>query len=272
VVFKLKLQGGLEAAFKPRSHRGNTRYRGEIAAYRLAISLGLHNVPTAIPRSFPLASLQGAMGEKNADGNGARELFDKEVIAESDGQVTGALIPWIPKLEILALESDEWRHRYGAWLAADAATPEDATDTDGGLGPGLHARTLAPQISSMIAFDYLTGNWDRWSGAQIGIDRSTGTLLYLDNDGAFYDPPPPGPLAAQLARLNGVGHFSRSFVGALRAFEPATAKVALGDDGRGVPILTANTLKQLDDRRKRVLEIIDAKIAAKGEPAVLSFP
>src|SRR6478735_5009080 len=52
VVFKVKLEGGLDAAFKPRSRRGNGRYRGEVAAYRLARALDLDNVPRAMVRPF----------------------------------------------------------------------------------------------------------------------------------------------------------------------------------------------------------------------------
>src|ERR1700743_669270 len=58
----------------------------------------------------------------------------------------------------------------------------------------------ASEISAMCVFDALPGNWDRWSGANIGID-ATKHLLFIDNDGAFYDPVPQGPYRAQLDRL-----------------------------------------------------------------------
>jgi hypothetical protein len=269
VVFKLKLDGGLEAAYKPRSRRGRDRYRGEIAAYRVGIALGLNNVPTALPRSFSLTSLQAALG----DGGPARELFDKEVVADSDGQVPGALMPWIPKLEFLPLEGEPWRARWNQWLASEVGPGADelAEGPDAGSA-GIGARSLAAQMSTMVVFDYLTGNWDRWSGGQIGIARATGTLLFLDNDGAFFDPPPAGPLASQLARLIKVWRFSRGFVGALRTFDPVAAKAALGDDGRGVELLTPSMRKGLEERRKRALAIVDAKIAERGEASVLAFP
>ena len=41
----------------------------------------------------------------------------------------------------------------------------------------------------MIVFDYLTANWDRWSGGNVAEDSANGKLLFVDNDGAFYDPP-----------------------------------------------------------------------------------
>jgi hypothetical protein len=254
VVFKLKLEGGLEAAYKPRSHRGHDRYKGEVAAYRLAVALGLPNVPLAIPRSFPVTSLRAALG----DATPARELFDHEAVADSNGSIAGALIPWIPKLEFLPLESDEWSTRYRPWLTGDAGMAEDQ-------------RALARQISTMVVFDYLTGNWDRWSGGQIGIDRSTGTLLFLDNDGAFFDPPPSGPLASQLARLAKISRFSRSFVGKVRALDPNATRAALGDEQPGVPLLGGHALAEIDARRRRALGIIDAKLVELGEAQVLTF-
>src|SRR4051794_23234220 len=42
LVLKLKLEGGVDVAFKPRSRRplGATRYKAEVAAYRVARALG----------------------------------------------------------------------------------------------------------------------------------------------------------------------------------------------------------------------------------------
>ncbi len=270
VVFKLKLEGGLEAAFKPRSRRGRDRYRGEIAAYRVGISLGLSNVPTALPRAFPLASLQAAMGPASP----ARTLLDQEAVSDPDGELPGALLPWIAKLEFLPLETNAWRSRYADWLSGNAPPPPDGQTPmppDAGV-PTVDARAMAAQISTLIVFDALTGNWDRWSGGQVGFARATQTLLFMDNDGAFYEQPPPGPSAAQFARLAKVDRFSRGFVGSLRAFDPKAARLAIGDDGRGTPILSDKALAGLEERRKRILGIVDAKIASKGDSAVLFFP
>jgi len=257
VVFKLKLEGGLEAAFKPQSHRGGHRYRGEVAAYRLARALDIDNVPPAMIRSFPRGALAAALGGEASD---AGALFAKEAVAAAEGTVTGALVPWIPKLEFIALEAEPMSSAWRGWLA-----PDGGPDTS-------EAQALAPQVSSMIVFDYLTGNWDRWSGGQIGIDRLHQKLLYLDNDGAFFDPPPPAPLAAQLARLAKVARFSRAFVGAVRALDADAARSAFGEESPGVPLLSARVLAGVEQRRKAALGVIDAKIAQLGEGAVLAFP
>jgi hypothetical protein len=239
VVFKIGFEGGLDAAYKPRSRRGKDRYKGEIAAYRLGRALGLSNVPPALPRSFELKKLRDAFAANPA----AVELLDKEAVADPDGMLPGALIPWIPKLEFLPLESAEWRGRWQAWLKSGATIPDDD-------------RALAAQISTMIVFDWLTGNWDRWSGANVGIDRATNTLLYVDNDGAFFDPAPPQPLAEQLALLKKVERFSARFTDALAKLDPPALAAAMGEEKPGSPLLSAKVLHAIEQRRRTALDLM----------------
>jgi hypothetical protein len=250
VVFKLKLEGGLEAAYKPRSKRGNARYRGEVAAYRLGRALGLSNVPMAIARSFDIAELRRAVGSE--------AIFD-DVVAEEDGRVRGALIPWIKGLDFVALERDPWLTRWGGWLARGGQVPDDE-------------RSVAAQISTMVVFDFVTGNWDRWSGGNVGIDATKSTLLYIDNDGAFFDPPPAAALARQLGFLQKIDRFSRAFVEALRRVDVGAAVGDESDGAGGAPLFSARVIAAADERRKKALSIIDTKIAKGGESETLFFP
>lgn len=253
VVFKLELSGGLTAAFKPESKRGHSRYRGEVAAYRLGKTLGLRNVPPALARTFDGSALRAAAAKNDK----ALSLYDDEVIAHA-GYVRGSLIPWIPSLEMLPIETDVWRAKWTKWLAADQQlAPSD--------------KELAAQISTLVVFDTLTGNWDRWSGANVGIDRATNTLLFVDNDGAFFEPAPAAPLARQLALLAKIDRYSKRFVNAVRALDAIALSDAIGEEFPGTPLLGANTLASVDERRRRVIGIIDDKIAKLGEAAVFAF-
>lgn len=243
VVLKLELSNGKKAAFKPASRRGPVRYKGEIAAHRLARALGLPNVPPALFRTLEAALLAGAKD--------AGELIVK------DGAVKGALIPWIDGLAFLSLEraplSGEWKQ----WLKKDGVLPDGQ-------------RELARQISDLVAFDFVTGNWDRWSGGNVGIDERSGTLLFIDNDGAFFEVPPQGGLKRNETLLEGVGKLSRGLVSKLRALdEPALAR-ALGEESPGVPLLSAKALAGVAQRRRQLLEIVDAKLAAGT--AAFAFP
>jgi hypothetical protein len=247
VVFKLKLEGGLDAAYKPRSKRGNGRYKGEVAAYRLATALGIPNVPPALARTFDFEALRRALGQE--------PIFGEEVVADPAGQVRGAVIPWIKKLDFLPLERDPSWSEWQAWLTSGGALPDDK-------------RAFASQVSTMVVFDYVTGNWDRWSGGNIGFDAATQTLLFIDNDGAFFDPPPAPQTAKQLGLVEHVDRFSRAFVVALRAVDLSSA---IGEEVPGEPLLSKHALQLADDRRRRALKVIDAKIERTGEAKTLAF-
>jgi len=255
VVFKLRLEGGLEAAWKPRSKRGAFRYRGEIAAYRLGRALGLSNVPPALPRSFAMAELRRALGDPSS---GAGKLLADEAVPDRRGEVSGALIPWIPDLHFLDLEAEPKRSEWRAWLGSKSPVPPEK-------------RKLAEQISTMIVFDYLTANWDRWSGGNVGTDATGQAVLYIDNDGAFFDPPPPAPLAKQRSLLADDARFSRRFIAALRGLDVDAARKAMGEDAPGEPLLAPRVLAGLEERRKTALAVVDARIAKDGEDKVLEF-
>ena len=237
--------------FKPRSRRplGDRRYRAEIAAYRLAHALGLDNVPRAVPRSFDVTTLRRLLPD-----------FDKDALPDTDGRIRGALMPWIDAYRVLPLEEASWRARWEPWLTDPSSTiPEDQ-------------RPLAAAISTLIAFDYITANWDRWSGANIAEDGATHAVLYVDNDGAFYDNPPPHALTRQLALLRRVVRFSSSFVEALRALDGAKLRDTFGEETPGQPLLLDRAVKDADARRRTVLDAIDSRVKDAGATAVLAFP
>ncbi|MGH7282363.1 MAG: hypothetical protein ACRELY_12615 [Polyangiaceae bacterium] len=261
IVFKLGLEGGKDAAYKPRSKVGNERFRGEIAAYRLALAWGLHNVPAAVFRSFPAAALDSAMGNDDK----ASSVFTDQVVVEPDGNVRGALIPWISHLQFMPLEKDPDRAKWKGWLESPAL--------DVGTMPPCD-RDLARQISTMIAFDVLTGNWDRWSGGNIGNALGSGctTVLYIDNDGAFFDPVPKLFFDPQVAELHKVRRFSRSFVSALRSTTEDALRSAIGEESPGKPLLPEHVVTAFFARRKLVLDAIDDASKKWGETDTLSLP
>jgi hypothetical protein len=256
-VLKVTLGGGAVGAFKPRSRRplGDRRYRGEIAAYRLAAALGLDNVPPAAPRAFALASLRNAC--RSAPGCG--DQLDREAIADRDGRVRGAFISWIDGYRVLPLEEAAWRARWEPWIFdAHATVPREE-------------QSLAASISTLIAFDYLTANWDRWSGGNVAQAGAASGLLFVDNDGAFYEHPPAEGLARQLALLRRVVRFSRGFVSALRSLDEAKLRGVFGDETPGEPLLAPAVVAAVEERRRLVLRIVDERIAHAGERAAIAF-
>jgi hypothetical protein len=255
-VLKLVFRDGSAAAFKPRSTRllGDRRYRGEIAAYRLASALGLDSVPLALPGGFSKAALEQAC----AAGPGCGAGVGRSVLVDPDGRVRGAVIPWIADYRVVALEEPRWRTRWEPWITSGAPVPDPE-------------RALAAEISTMIAFDCMTGNWDRWSGGNVARHGETGALLYVDNDGAFYDKPPAELVARQFALLHRVTRFSRRFVAALRALNESRLRSTFGDERPGDPLLPASIVAAVEARRRSVLAFVDERIAAAGERATLAF-
>lgn len=249
-VLALTLDGGHKAVFKPRSKLplGDRRYKGEIAAYRLAKALGLDNVPRAIPRSFDAAKIRAV-----------RTDFDEHGLVDDDGRVRGALMPWIEQYSVLPLEEGTWRARWEPWLYDVHATVPD------------NQRALASSISTMIVFDYVTANWDRWSGGNVAEDGATGKVLFVDNDGAFYEWPAPATLARQLSMVERLTRFSRRFVDALRAMNERALHAALGEESPGSPLLPERAIAGVEERRKKALSAIDARSSDAGDPATYAF-
>jgi hypothetical protein len=124
----------------------------------------------------------------------------------------------------------------------------------------------------MIAFDYVTANWDRWSGANVAQDGATGMVLFVDNDGAFYEAPPPDALARQLALLRRVVRFSRRFVTAVRALDSPKLADVFGDESPGQPLLTERAVQQARTRYETARDIIAGRVTDTGEDTTLALP
>ena len=252
VVFRLDLASGRRAVFKPASRRGPLRYKGEIAAYRLGGALGIPFVPRAFFRALDARALGAAIATGNA---ASAELYAKEAIV-SGPVVKGALIPWIDNLGFVELERDtSWK----IWLRRDGTMPDDQ-------------RTRAREISILVCFDFLTGNWDRWSGGNVGLDKASGMLLFIDNDGAFFEVPPTDALQRNKRLVASVDRFSRGFVEAVRALDDDALDRAIGEESPGVALLSPKALAGVHQRRKDLLAIIDAKRSDANDAALFAFP
>lgn len=253
VVFKLLLPDGKKAAWKPDADKRRGRYRGEIGSYRLGVALGLaENVPPACAQSFTMANLtQAFLG----DSKGMNQLLDEVV---NDGpNVHGALIPWIDGLQLWTLEKEPVRTQTRGWLRGGTTIPEDKVD-------------LARQLADLVLLDYLTTNWDRYSGGNVGLDRTGKTVLFIDNDAAFMTAPPKSSAAHSRALLQDTDRFSRGSVAHLEALDEAALGIALGDEN-GHPLFPAEVVHALELRREELVRIIAAKRRIHGDDATLFF-
>jgi hypothetical protein len=260
LVFKLDLEGGIDAAFKPASKRHPQGYRAEVAAFRIAQALGMDNVAPAVPRSFARSQLDAWVPgfERGTYAKLAPEFL------ESDGQVRGVAIYWIPEMYEMGIDTADGIRQWRRWLSQ--------RDPD---GPSRdRSKLVAAQVSNMITFDFLIGNWDRWSGANAQGDDTEKHLFIRDHNVAFFEPLPATQLTKVAQRLREVERFSTALVQRLKALDGANLRLALArpDDPDGFTALMESQIAGVLDRRKTLLSYLAALIDRFGEQNVLAFP
>src|SRR6185369_4397603 len=133
---------------------------------------------------------------------------------------------------------------------------------------------LAPmlaQIATMIVFDVLIDNSDRWSGNNTQGSPDNRILYFMDNTLAFS----VFTLGHEnnLSKLYRIQVFPRALVAKLRALTVQTIGAALGgDDGLLGPLLTPVEIRAMIARRDHFIAYIDRLIAELGDAAVLALP
>ncbi len=257
-VFRTLLRSTIGAAFKAATERKPYGPQSEVAAYRLARCLGLANVPPAVLRYLPASTLQAGI---DAEHSSQWPEISQRLIMGRDDKVLGAAIYWVEGMRDTGLDTTSGQARVAAWHNVALPLPEaDAS--------------LAADASTMVAFDYLIGNWDRWSGGNVKSDPSGQHLYLRDHDAALPTHLSEALHRHMLDRLTQTQRFSRSFYAALRGLsresyrhelerEPAFASAGLWDPTR---------IDRLFDRRATLLSHIAALIDEYGANKVLVFP
>jgi hypothetical protein len=217
-VFHVRLKGTVDAAFKATTGNRPHGPASEVAAYRLARCLQLDNVPPAVSRELPAATIHALL-----DPRFERiwpTILERMGVSE-DGVVRGAAIYWIPALSDVGVDRQAGLNRAHEWLRTGGDLPDER-------------RGLAASLSTMIAFDYLIGNFDRWSGDNVLGNREATFVYVRDHDQAF-----PVGMGERLHRrvlddLLLVERFSRRFDTQLRRFTRASFERELVVIHRGV--------------------------------------
>ena len=259
VVFKTTFVGGLEASFRPRTSTQANGWTNEVAAYRLARALHLDQVPPAVARAFSRAELHARL---HPDYAADWPALDEKMLGHGD-VVWGALVYWVPGLRDLELDAPRGMARWGQWLSRGAGTlsPDEAS--------------LAADVGTMLCFDYLIANVDRWSGGNVRADASGRRVVIRDHNLAFLAPLPRAQHERVLGPMRRVERFSRRFVVALHALDEPRLRAALAPDAslpEGSVLLDEAQLRGVLDRRAALLSRVAALLEAYGDSAVLAFP
>jgi hypothetical protein len=245
INLRCDLEGPIDGAFKPAETRHVDHWRAEIGAFRVAQLLGLDRVPPAVFRRV-------SRDELTSIGADASRLLFRENWAR------GAMIYWVPVLHRAGIFSGEALTEWTNQLVVGVDVPEAA-------------QQRAEEISTLISYDFIIGNWDRWHGTNTLVD-GRGSLVYRDNNGGFLEPMPRWKLEIIFSFLQRVQRFSRSFVGQVRAMSLASLRAAIAADADGrEALLNEAQLRAMMRRRATFLEYVDALVGIHGAAEVLCY-
>jgi hypothetical protein len=254
VVLRMRTVERVTAALRVRTHQLQHGYQHEIAAYRISRLLGLDNVPPAVYRRATWTEIRQRFHDDMLD---QRPVVRRAVLWDEDGSAPGAAVYWVKGLKSIGLEN---KARWQRWLQ------------DGAIPHGKAA--LARDLSTMVVFDFLIGNWDRFSGGNLPTDSSRQRALLRDNDRSFSTPLLERRYDTLLDGLTHTKRFSKDLVDRLVALDAASipAELARDPSHSAEPLLSDAQVADLMDRRATALSYIAALIEARGEDAVLFVP
>ncbi len=287
LTFTFVKDGKKIGAFKPHQKRRNSNFRSEIAAWRLCEML---QCDFRIPRNQMVRVGKNEFNRlynlsKSSKRESYRKGFDDLIwtTLSHNSYVYGTLKDWVPDFVSFPIEFVAmWRN----WVS-QANFMDTFPDLKDALAPikkhdnirsyydalmaqaaGLTTKELANQISQMLTFDYLIGNWDRFS---ILIEQrgrncqfKDGHLVSIDNGASFVKV----DMKYIIVRFNYIERFNRRFVEEIRMLDKEeTFRVLFPTQSR---VDRAN-FSEFWDRRTQVLERIDALCAEYGEDKVLSL-
>ncbi|MEM1417441.1 MAG: hypothetical protein AAGH15_21265, partial [Myxococcota bacterium] len=259
IVFRMKTRSPHTAAFKPRTRQHRFGWKSEIAAYRLARLLDMPEVPPAISRRIGYREIRDQMHASLAGDAEALEEIRDETLWNPDGAVWGAAIYWIPGMEPLELASDGTP--WAAWV--DQEPPLASADAE-----------RAADISRMVVFDMLIGNWDRFSGGNVHTQPGDGRVFVRDHNAAFGAPLPTRLRERLRGYLERVERFSATQLDRLRRLDADAVERTLADDPVHADdaLLGPRQIAEMLDRRDAILSWVGALVDRYGADAVVCFP
>lgn len=237
LVYKLLKNKDTVAAYKPFQKRYQSNYRSEIAAYRLcpAIKCGF-DIPANIPIYFDYQEFSGLYARNKANPKSEYGEIIPSRLPNGSYRINGTLKAWVPAFADFPIEiKDIWMPWLNPGTIRDdlslpltdilpriaqkhALGNAAATKLSKQLG-NCSKYSLARQISNLIVFDYLTNNWDRFSGSPklygVNCQIVDGRFMSIDNGATFSQTPHPKPEK----HLKEIQRFSRLTYEAIRALD-----------------------------------------------------
>ena len=251
ISFRLDFADGSRAAFKPEQINPQTVPRKEVAAYRLNRWLGFNAVPPATLRTFHHDEL---VGKLPPDAQFLAKRIDAETTFDAEGFTRGEVSYWIPVIVDSHLDTLENSLTWWRWMTIGEEIPPDKVE-------------LMAQLSSLLVFDLLTNNSDRFSGGNLLTSKDGRTLFWMDNTFGFQIEP-EGHIRCR-TYLTRCQKFSRKMYDALARLDLASLKQALATEPG---VLNDAEMQSVVARRDVGKKYIDGLIAEFGRDKVLVFP
>jgi hypothetical protein len=144
---------GARALFKPEQVQPQDP-RAEVAAYRIDRLLGIGHVAPAKPFKIPYQMLLDA-ADTTFKVYTQHRILDE--VKAHDGMVRGMIAWWIPeirdaKIGKLSVDAPDGMRLWASYLQVGAEIPPEE-------------RGLVEQLATLVVFDVVIDNSDRWSGA-----------------------------------------------------------------------------------------------------------
>lgn len=263
VVFRMRLESEHNAAFRPRTRRHRRGHLAEVAAYALGRFLGLDNIVPATLRSETRMRISEHLHPRYDDVNTWEDL-EERIFYRSRTQTPGAAIYWVPDLQETELDSGAARREWHGWLAGEDI-PEERV-------------ALARDLSNVRVFDYLIGNWDRFSGGNLKLFGGDVERVALRDHNVAFGRVGEEREEGLRNEMHATRRFSRSVMARLSQLDVEGLQGVIERfnseeerDELGLDILHPTQREAVLERAAVVLSHVGALIAADGEDSVLYF-
>ncbi len=291
VTLKFKKDGKNIGAFKPNQTLGQSNYRAEIAAWRLCQLLECDfeipwNRPILVEHALFEKLYARTKSAKKSSYRTEMKAIRWQTTKVNDKKTTyviGTLKDWVPDFTRFPIELTSF---WKPWLAQknyietykplkEALSPLSRNQNTKKLlpeilsnSPELTTNQLAAQISDVLVFDYLVGNWDRFSGVGswwgVNCQYKDNHIVSIDNGAAF----PKTVNDKVYQRYMMTERFSAHFIQALRNLDKDLTLECLFPNASKYE---KEAYELFWKQRNAVLKRIDTLISKYGEDKVLSL-
>jgi len=253
--FRIDFADGSRAAWKPAQTNLQSVPRKDVAAYRLNRMLGLNAVPPAAPRAVSRDEL---FTNLHPESMAALPRIKAETVFGPNGKTIGTASYWIPVIKNSGFDTPEGKKLTQTWLTQGQDIPADSA-------------SMAAQVSTLIVFDFLTSNPDRYSGGNMKMSEDGKQLFFMDNTMSFYVDGDGYERNREV--LFRTQRFSRKLYDALARVTVANMNAALAEElGTPYEILTPAEIGAVVSRRHVVQRYIESLVTQLGERNVFAFP